>query len=64
MATKRWYDSNGVLLYTYTTTSSYTPVVTSDAYNAELMNTGAMPFLHNRIYIDYSTANGSTVFDL
>lgn len=58
------YDSNGVLLYTYTTTSSYTPVVTSDAYNAELMNTGAMPFLHNRIYIDYSTANGSTVFDL
>jgi len=38
--------------------------VTSDAYNAELMNTGAMPFLHNRIYIDYSTANGSTVFDL
>lgn len=58
------YDSNGTLLYTYTTTSSYTPVVTSDAYNAELMNTGAMPFLHNRIYIDYSTANGSTVFDL
>jgi hypothetical protein len=58
------YDSNGALLYTYTTTSSYTPVVTSDAYNAELMNTGAMPFLHNRIYIDYSTANGSTVFDL
>ncbi len=58
------YDSNGTLLYSYKTTSSYTPVVTSDAYNAELMNTGAMPFLHNRIYIDYSTANGSTVFDL
>lgn len=58
------YDSNGTLLYSYTTTSSYSPVVTSDAYNAELMNTGAMPFLHNRIYIDYSTANGSTVFDL
>ncbi|MFL0241308.1 PecA family PE domain-processing aspartic protease [Mycobacterium sp. SMC-17] len=58
------YDADGNLLYTFTTTSSYRPTVTFDDYNAELSNTGAMPFLHNRIYIDYSTANGSTVFDL
>ncbi|OBJ38717.1 hypothetical protein A5630_29020 [Mycolicibacterium mucogenicum] len=58
------YDADGNLLYSYTTTSTYRPTVTTDDYNAELSNTGAMPFLHNRIYIDYSTANGSTVFDL
>lgn len=58
------YDGDGNLLYTFKTTSTYRPTVTFDEYNAELSNTGAMPFLHNRIYIDYSTANGSTVFDL
>ena len=58
------YDADGNLLYSYTTTSTFRPTVTTDDYNAELSNTGAMPFLHNRIYIDYSTANGSTVFDL
>ena len=58
------YDADGNLLYSYTTTSTYRPTVTTDDYNAELSNTGAMPFLHNRIYIDYSSANGSTVFDL
>ncbi|MUL65148.1 hypothetical protein BOO86_11785 [Mycobacterium sp. CBMA 234] len=58
------YDAAGNLLYSYKTTSSYQPVATTDDYNANLSNTGAMPFLHNRIYIDYSTANGATVFDL
>ncbi len=57
------YDSSGNLLYTYKTTSSNSPVATTDAYNASLMNTGAQPFQTNSIYIGYDTANGTTVFD-
>ncbi|WP_138233205.1 PecA family PE domain-processing aspartic protease [Mycolicibacterium aubagnense] len=57
------YDSSGNLLYTYKTTSTNTPVATTDAYDASLMNTGAQPFQTNSIYIGYDTANGTTVFD-
>ncbi|MUL47278.1 hypothetical protein FZI85_21575 [Mycobacterium sp. CBMA293] len=57
------YDSSGNLLYTYKTTSTNSPVATTDAYNASLMNTGAQPFQTNSIYIGYDTANGTTVFD-
>ncbi|MDR3664125.1 MAG: PecA family PE domain-processing aspartic protease [Mycobacterium sp.] len=57
------YDSTGDLLYTYTTTASNTPVVTTDAGESSQMNTGATPFEQTPIYIGYDTANGSTVFD-
>ncbi|WP_280829594.1 PecA family PE domain-processing aspartic protease [Mycobacterium sp. OTB74] len=56
--------SGTTLLYTYTTTSSNSPTVTTDSgVDATQMNSGATPFLSNPIYIDYSTASGATDFD-
>jgi hypothetical protein len=55
------YTSDGhTLLYSYTTTATNSPTVTSGG----IMNTGFEPFLQNPVYIGYSPSGfGTTVFD-
>jgi hypothetical protein len=54
------YNSAQQPLYTYTTTATDSPTVTSGSS----MNTGNMPFLLNPVYISYSpTGYGTTIFD-
>jgi YVTN family beta-propeller protein/VCBS repeat-containing protein len=56
------YTSDGrTLLYSYTTTASNSPTVTSDSY----MNSGYMPFDLGPIYVSYvGGGGGQTVFDV
>ncbi|MGB8402953.1 MAG: PecA family PE domain-processing aspartic protease, partial [Mycobacterium sp.] len=59
------YAADGTtLLYSYKTTNSNAPVVTTDAAESEQMNTGYTPFANNPMYIAYTTTNGETDFDL
>lgn len=58
------YNSDGTLLYSYTTTNTNAPKVTFDAAEAQQMNTGYTPFATNPIYIAYTTTNGETDFDI
>jgi hypothetical protein len=51
------YTSDGQPLYSYTTTATNTPVVTS----GDTMNTGYYPFSQQPIYID-TTGSGQTIF--
>ncbi|CEZ42343.1 PE-PGRS family protein [Mycobacterium tuberculosis] len=55
------YTSDGqTLLYSYTTTATNTPFVTSGG----VMNTGHVPFAQQPIYVSYSpTAIGTTTFN-
>jgi PE family len=54
------YNSSDQLLYSYTTTPTNGPVVTSTA----AMNTGYMPFALGPVYISYSPSGvGTTIFD-
>jgi hypothetical protein len=54
------YTSDGqTLLYSYTTTATNTPFVTSGG----TMNTGYIPFAQQPVYVAYSpTAIGATTF--
>ena len=54
------YNSSDQLLYSYTTTATNGPIVTSTAE----MNTGYMPFALGPVYISYSPSGvGTTIFD-
>ena len=54
------YNSSDQLLYSYTTTATNSPVVTSTGE----MNTGYMPFALGPVYISYSPSGvGTTTFD-
>jgi hypothetical protein len=55
------YDSDDhTLLYSYTTTASNSPAVSS----GDLMNTGNTPFALGPVYISYSPrGEGTTIFD-
>ena len=57
------YDNIGTPLYSYTITDANAPFVTSDASNANLMNSGAQPFLTNPMYISYTVPGGATIFN-
>ena len=56
------YTGDGLtLLYSYTTTSTNRPTVTSDTY----MNSGYMPFELGPVYISYiGSSSGQTIFDV
>lgn len=59
------YSADGsTLLYSYTTTNTNAPHVTTDAAHSDQMNTGFTPFANNAMYIAYTTADGETDFDL
>lgn len=59
------YSADGsTLLYSYTTTNTNAPRVTTDATNSDQMNTGFTPFANNAMYIAYTTPQGETDFDL
>lgn len=59
------YSADGsTLLYSYTTTNTNAPRVTTDAAQSDQMNTGFTPFANNAMYIAYTTAAGETDFDL
>jgi hypothetical protein len=54
------YNSSDQLLYSYTTTATNSPIVTSTAE----MNTGYMPFALGPVYLSYSPSSvGTTIFD-
>lgn len=59
------YSADGkTLLYSYTTTNTDAPHVTTDAAQSQQMNTGYTPFANNAMYIAYSNPEGETDFDL
>lgn len=54
------YESDGQLLYTYTTSAAHSPTISSDT----VMNTGWAPFQAYPVYISYSPAgDGTVIFD-
>ncbi|MDH6244326.1 PecA family PE domain-processing aspartic protease [Mycobacterium sp. OTB74] len=57
------YAPDGTLLYSYFTSGSNSPYVTTDDGSADAMNTGYAPFSLYPIYIGYDTPEGTTVFD-
>jgi hypothetical protein len=57
------YAPDGTLLYSYFTSGSNSPYVTTDSGSADAMNTGYAPFNLYPIYIGYDTPEGTTVFD-
>ncbi len=56
------YNSSDTELYTYTTTGTNSPTVTTTS--GDSMNTGFEPFSQGPVYISYSPGgSGTTVFD-
>ena len=55
------YNTNGDLLYQYTTTATNAPTVVTDGS----MNSGYAPFSLSPVYISYSpSGTGMTIFDM
>ena len=66
------YNSDGTLLYSYTTTSTNTPTITKDTPSSNLttvngvkvqgMNTGYAPFKSGPVYINYTTGSTTVTY--
>jgi hypothetical protein len=55
------YNSDGTELYTYTTTTTNSPTLTS-INSGESLNTGFEPFSQGPVYIDYSPSGTGTIY--